>query len=566
MKNFAWLPLVLATLFLMTGCDPGPNSNDGGITLNPPNKPSLNVGLFVLPGQNPDQGTILGVSQVDGLLDKLKSYSIQSVRFFTAATLDKSTESLPSRAQAKGFNDITVTSWLTADPTANARENNSLISEIQKGNVDLAGVGSEVLHRGNLTSAQLLVYINQVKLVAAAKGVPVTTDDTYEMILAHPEIVAACDKIMINIYPYWEGVNIDSAFTTFLAHYNAVKTKYPGKEIIIGETGWPSAGNTVGQAVPNPANALKYAEQVLNWSNATGVKCYYFEAFDEPWKEANEGPQGAHWGLWDSAGVLKPGVLNIFNQTPSFNGPVTPTISIANASFAEGNTTNTVQIPVKLSTTTTNTVTVNYATSNGSAIAGTDYLAGSGQLTFAPGVVTQNISLQIIGDYVYSTNKTLQISLSDNLNGNLGTAQATITMTNDDTQLNFTYTPIPGVPQAVNDLGQLICQKQRDEVTPGGTVYYPNYSDYDQLIFETTGQLALIVNAVKADPRFALGVASIRTLGAGTQATVYAAFAKPLYPTWAMNGYIGDDGTTNAGYAVEGQIATGLTNAVKAAL
>ena len=577
MKKVLVFALVLVALVLLAGCGGGGNSNNNGggnggngtVTVNPPNKPRVSFGPFVDPTQNPDNGSKATPDKVAQLLAIMRQYSIIGTKFYSCAPLLNSTQTEESIARALGFTDIVGSSWLNKNATTNAQENGYLNAEINNGNVDLAIAGCEALHRGDLTPAQLLVYINQVKLVAAAKGVPVTTDDVYDEILAHPEVVAACDKIAINIYPFWDGVSIDNAFTTFLAHYNAVKAKYPGKEIIIGETGWPSAGNTVGQAVPNPANALKYAEQILNWSNATGVKCYYFEAFDEPWKVANEGPQGAHWGLWDKDGVLKPGLLNIFNETPSYTGPivpVTPTVNIANASFPEGNTVNTVQIPVTLSTTTTNSVTVHYSTTNGTAVAGTDYVATSGQLTFAPGTTSQNISVQIQGDYVYGSDKTFQITLSGAQNANLGTATATITITNDDSQLNFTYTPIPGVPQAVNDLGQLICQKQRDEVTPGGNEAAPGYSAYDQTVFENSGQLTQIVNTVKADARFAAAVASIRALPTATQNTVFAAYATPLYPTWGMNGHIGDDGTTNAGYAVEGEIATALTNAVKTAL
>ena len=138
---------------------------------------------------------------------------------------------------------------------------------------------------------------------------------------------------------------------------------------------------------------------------------------------------------------------------------------------------------------------------------------------------------------------------------------------NSDNGPSFTYTPIVGVPQAVNDLGQLIDQKQRNVVTPGGSEWAPGYSSYDQSVFESSSSnLTNIVSAVKADPKFAAGVAAIRNLPVETQTIVFAAYSRPLYPTWAMNGVISDAGTTDAGYTVEGEIATALTNAVKSAL
>jgi hypothetical protein len=129
-----------------------------------------------------------------------------------------------------------------------------------------------------------------------------------------------------------------------------------------------------------------------------------------------------------------------------------------------------------------------------------------------------------------------------------------------------THTPISGVPKAVNELGKRICQEQRNVVTPGGNEWSPGFSSDDQSVFESSGRLETIVSKVKASSTFTAGVASIRKLSASDQSRVLAAYAKPLYPTWAMNGHIGSDGTTDAGYDVEGQIATALTDAVKAEL
>ncbi|MFA6493263.1 MAG: prepilin-type N-terminal cleavage/methylation domain-containing protein [Patescibacteria group bacterium] len=128
------------------------------------------------------------------------------------------------------------------------------------------------------------------------------------------------------------------------------------------------------------------------------------------------------------------------------------------------------------------------------------------------------------------------------------------------------YTPISGVPQPVNDLGKMICQEQRSVVTPGGNQWAPGFSWLDKTNFDESNQLQEIVAEVKGSSVFSNGVASIRTLSTNDQSRVLTAYSKPLYPTWAMNGYIGSDGTTDAGYAVEQQIATALTNAVEAAL
>src|SRR3954452_6196764 len=61
-------------------------------------------------------------------------------------------------------------------------------------------------------------------------------------------------------------------------------------------------------AVPSPANADQYSLQYLTWAGANNIQSFYFEAFDETWKISSEGPQGAHWGIWDTTGLIKSGM------------------------------------------------------------------------------------------------------------------------------------------------------------------------------------------------------------------------------------------------------------------
>ncbi len=133
-------------------------------------------------------------------------------------------------------------------------------------------------------------------------------------------------------------------------------------------------------------------------------------------------------------------------------------------------------------------------------------------------------------------------------------------------QPTFTYSPIAGVPQAVNDLGCLIDQEQRDVVTPGGDEANPGFSDADQQAFDGSGRLSQIVEAVTGSLIFAAGVAALGPLPTNEQSSVLASYAQPLFPTWAMNGVVSSAGTTAAGYAVEQTIATALANAVRNAL
>ena len=90
---------------------------------------------------------------------------------------------------------------------ANRNQIDCLKQLLQAGQVDIAIVGSEVLYRGNLSADQLIAYINEVKQFVVQEGlsVPVTTADTYGVLLANDSVVAAVDLVMANYYPYWEG-------------------------------------------------------------------------------------------------------------------------------------------------------------------------------------------------------------------------------------------------------------------------------------------------------------------------------------------------------------------------
>ena len=438
--------LLIVVCLSFAGCG-GDGGNELPPSVNLPNKPfGLCFGPFP-DGLNPDNGDVQTVEEVSKLLDIVKPYT-SVIRTYTCAPLKDSTESIPSLAKKKGFT-VYGGAWINNNSTTNDREVGYLIAEYKKGNVDLAIVGSEVMLRGDLQASALITYIRQVKAV----GAPVTFDDVFNAVNSNPTIVAECDKIMINIYPYWSGVNIESAFTDFLGDYNSVKAKYPGKEIIIGETGWPSGGNNVGQAVPNPANALTYLDKILNWSNAKGIKCVYFEFINEPWKEAKEGPQGRHWGICTEDGVLKPGVLDIFKKTPVYiEPPIIPSISIANASFVEGNAANVVKIPVTLSEITTTTVTVGYqaqsVTTNDA-----DFVLTPGTLTFSPGQTSKDISLTINGDSIVEPNETLKIVLYNPVNATITKVDADITITNDDHPVSLTIDSCPAIGSGENITG-----------------------------------------------------------------------------------------------------------------
>jgi Calx-beta domain len=115
------------------------------------------------------------------------------------------------------------------------------------------------------------------------------------------------------------------------------------------------------------------------------------------------------------------------------NDDLDPTVSVGNASVVEGDIgTTTLSLPVTLSGPSGREVDVDYATSDGTATAGSDYTATSGTLVFAAGETSKQIDVTVTGDLWVETNETVSVTLSSPFNADLGTSVATGTITNDD--------------------------------------------------------------------------------------------------------------------------------------
>jgi len=260
--------------------------------------------------QDPSAGTlVIDPSQVLARLKGVRGYS-QWVHNYSVTHGLETTGALAHQA---GFK-VALGAWLGPETdsagtglASNQQEIANLIAAANRGEPDMLVVGSEVLQRGDLPAARLLSYMQQVRSSVPAH-VPVTTDDTYDALLANGEVIAGSDIVMANFYPYWERTRIDGAIASMNSEYRALALAAGSKEVWVGEAGWPSGGAAVNLAVPNPQNAAYYFLAFNSWAQANQVNAFYFEAYDEEWKAASEAAQGAHWGIRTSAGVLKEGM------------------------------------------------------------------------------------------------------------------------------------------------------------------------------------------------------------------------------------------------------------------
>lgn len=247
-------------------------------------------------GQKP--GDIITAEQVNRRIQILKPYA-KWVRSFSCI---EGNEHIPRIAHQNGMQTL-VGAWLGNDLELNEKEIESLIQLAKEGCVDVAAVGNEVMYRGDLTEEQLLAYIQRVK--DALPNIPVGYVDAYYEFSHRPNITEACDVILTNCYPYWEGCPIEYSFQHMLNMFHSAKEAGQGKRVIITETGWPSEGGSLKGAIATPENAMGYFIDAINWSKQNNVEIFYFSSFDESWKVGPEGAVGAYWGLWDKNEKLK---------------------------------------------------------------------------------------------------------------------------------------------------------------------------------------------------------------------------------------------------------------------
>ncbi len=244
-------------------------------------------------------GDLLTEAQISRRID-LVAPSTQWVRSFSCT---EGHEQIPRLARAKGLKTM-VGAWIGTDRARNEREIQALVALAQAGMVDIATVGNEVLLRNELPEAELLGYVRRVKALLPAH-VPVGCVEAYGELLDRPALIAACDVLLPNCYPFWEGTNITQAQQQLQQMFALVQQAAGGKRIIVTETGWPGQGQTVSAAVPSPENAMRYFIDTQDWARREGVELFYFSSFDEPWKLGEEGAVGAQWGLWDKDERLK---------------------------------------------------------------------------------------------------------------------------------------------------------------------------------------------------------------------------------------------------------------------
>ncbi len=247
-------------------------------------------------GQNPlVPGTVVSAEQIDEDLAILSRYTDCIRTYSNANGLDQ----IPAIAKRHGLKML-MGLWLANNAPFNRQQIATAIDLAKKypDVIRAVVVGNEVLLRGEMSATDLGAIIREVK---SQVSMPVTYADVWEFWLRYSDLQNDVDFVTIHILPYWEDLPLPASAAA--AHVDAIRKKVaaaiPGKDIVIGEIGWPSAGRMREGARPSLSNQARVISETLELAQRENFHVNVIEAFDQPWKRALEGSTGRYWGIFN---------------------------------------------------------------------------------------------------------------------------------------------------------------------------------------------------------------------------------------------------------------------------
>jgi glucan 1,3-beta-glucosidase len=220
-------------------------------------------------------------------------------------TVSDGLDQVPSIARELGLR-VLLGAWIGSDPAHNEREIATAIEVARREHdtIEAIVVGNEVLLRHEMSEEQLAPLIERV---GRDTGLAVTYADVWEFWMSHKALAQSVSFVTVHILPYWDDhpVGIDELMPYVERLYLDVCDQFPGKRVLVGETGWPSDGRPRGGLEPGSVNQARYLREFTALAERRGIPYNLIEAYDQPWKRGFEGTVGGHWGINDAEGHPK---------------------------------------------------------------------------------------------------------------------------------------------------------------------------------------------------------------------------------------------------------------------
>ncbi len=161
-------------------------------------------------------------------------------------------------------------------------------------------IGNELVDMGKASVGDVIGAVGTARGVLGAAGFKgsIVTVDTFNALIAHPELCQASDYCAANAHSYFDGTIEPSGAGAWVQKQvgRIGDAAGGGKRVVITESGWPHAGGGNGVAVPSPENQAKAVESIRG---AFGDGLFLFSAFDDKWK------QDGAWGVEKNWGIMR---------------------------------------------------------------------------------------------------------------------------------------------------------------------------------------------------------------------------------------------------------------------
>jgi glucan 1,3-beta-glucosidase len=214
-------------------------------------------------------------------------------------TVSEGFDQVPAVAGELGL-EVLLGIWISRDDVLNQREMDlaTRVASEHRAVIRAIIVGNEVLLRHEQTPEKLAILIRRT---AAATGLPVSYADVWGYWLKNTSLAQSVSFVTVHILPYWDDtpIGIDDVIPYVGQLYDTLQREFSGKKLLIGETGWPSAGRPRGAIETGRVNQARYLREFTVLAAERGLDFNVVEAFDQPWKIAHEGTVGGHWGVYD---------------------------------------------------------------------------------------------------------------------------------------------------------------------------------------------------------------------------------------------------------------------------
>ncbi|MBI1907162.1 MAG: beta-1,6-glucan synthase [Rhodocyclales bacterium] len=278
---------------------------------------------FRLPGQTPfDPDLRISREQIVADLTELVRIT-ECVRIYSVG---QGLEQVPEIAGALGLK-VLLGAWISSDLKLSKLDLDRAIDIANRHPATVATliVGNEVLLRRERTAEQMRELIAYAQ---ARTEVPITYADVWEFWVRNQSLASAVDRVTVHILPFWEDqpVAVENAVAHVAAVLDEVRQHFD-KPVMIGETGWPSAGRQREASQPSRVNQARYIREFVRRAHDQGWDYNLIEAIDQPWKRRLEGTVGGHWGILDSTLTPKFPLAGAVAERESYTLPALATLA-----------------------------------------------------------------------------------------------------------------------------------------------------------------------------------------------------------------------------------------------